>query len=310
MILNRVLLQALNLISARQLTTIQQILNQRQGVLNLRVHQAPHAAATLYQLGQRHDALGVLRQARALLAQEHQRLVQRHAFQARLLGLLVTRNQHDTGQLVAAVLGVDHVQAGLNRVLLFLRCIRVDNHRQRLRVGGHETFIRNNRSLIRQVRQLRAQETRGRGLAATRNAHQGQGSLRLGVTDNRRMKHHAATHQLLDHRNGDAARQVLQALLHAIHAQRANLHERAHQGLGYVQNRGVRYGVHQQHLVVVRNRLIRLVRGLKKFGVQRLPGTLKTLDKSLRLVNQVDGNLRARQAQNNRKQIHNNPSNE
>ena len=252
----------------------------------------------------------MLRQARALLAQEHQRLVQRHAFQARLLGLLVTRNQHDTGQLVAAVLGVDHVQTGLNRVLLFLRCIRVDNHRQRLRVGGHEALIRDDGGLVRQVRQLRAQETRGRGLAAARNAHQGQGALRLGVTDNRRMEHHAGTHQLLDHRNGDAARQVLQALLHAIYAQRANLRERAHQGLGYVQNRGVRYGVHQQHLVVVRNRLIGLVRSLKEFGVQRLPRALKTLDKSLRLVNQVDGNLRACQAQNNRKQIHNNPSNE
>ena len=68
--------------------------------------------------------------------------------------------------------------------------------------------------------------------------------------------------------------------------------------------------MHQQHLVVVRHRLIRFVRSLKKLGVQRLPRTLKTLNKSLRLVNQVDGNLRARKAQNNRKQIHNNPSNE
>ena len=53
-----------------------------------------------------------------------------------------------------------------------------------------------------------------------------------------------------------------------------------------------------------------LVRGLKKFrGSASVPGTLKTLDKASELVNQVDGNLRARQAQNNRKQIHNNPSN-
>ncbi|CNJ46314.1 Uncharacterised protein [Mycobacterium tuberculosis] len=134
MILNRVLLQGLNLVSVRQLTTIQQILNQWQSILNLRVHQAPHAAATLHQLSQRHNTLRVTRQTRALLTQEHQSLMQRNTLKIRLRSRLITRNEHNTRQLIAAVITINHVQTQINRVLLILRRIRVNNHRQRLRI--------------------------------------------------------------------------------------------------------------------------------------------------------------------------------
>ena len=304
MILSRVLLQALNLISIRQLTTIQQILNQRQSILNLRVHQAPHATATLHQLSQRHNTLRVTRQTRALLTQEHQSLMQRNTLKIRLRSRLITRNEHNTRQLIAEVITINHVQTQIHRVLLILRRVRVNNHRQRLRIRRHNTLIRNNRSLIRQVRKLRTQETRRSRLTATRNTHQRHSTLRLRVTNNSRMQHHTAANQLLNHRQRNTARQILHTRIIISHTQRRNLIKRTHQRIRQIHHRLISRRMNQHHLIKTRQRSIRLIRSIKKLRSKRLPRLLKTLHKRVRHINQIQRNFRASNTQNNRLQIH------